>query len=73
MVSWWSNSFMNRYYCLNCENEWYDLDHNGCPECGCREVIGDWDASSPQLNWDEDGHFEGDFPRNIHANDIELE
>ncbi len=56
---------MREYLCMDCDYLWFDLDQCGCPKCTSPDVIdcGESGAPSmaPDLDWDEAGHFEGDF------------
>jgi hypothetical protein len=59
---------MIKFWCLDCDHTWLDLDHSGCPECESMDVV--WDAETATLNsWHDDGHFEGDFPSLPHGFD----
>ena len=53
---------MKKFFCMACDYIWDDLDHEGCPECGSREVAdGGETADLGGLADFEHGHFEGDL------------
>lgn len=63
---------MKQFYCLSCDHMWMDLDHEGCPECQSMDVASDEDfdvslIAPPNPSWDDDGHFEGEFPSLPHG------
>lgn len=54
---------MTHLCCLSCDHTWQAFDHDGCPECGSKEIFVE-DEELP-----EDGHYEGGFASNSHAQD----